>query len=493
MPGLYDESKHPRDDQGQWVDSGSLDFAKGNPSAALALRMKVTDPSERAKLDAIIGVDPRKARTKITGAKNLPAHNAKILDDVFRQTGMTPKSVKILPGLSNTSMASVDNHTGNMDIAKQGWDDATREGQFKQIAAHWDSVKPKGYENVPASLSTSFKGLIAHELGHTFEALNGGIPAIGKNKEIKAAALRLSGHTHQAAQQLGAQPWWPTGHNAEREVFADFFQAHVLGHPVPKILKDHFEWHGVKAGRQSKINESLRAATVAMLESVRSTDEAVAILEAGSYDEGKHPRDDQGQWVDTGTLSAAKGNPALSLALRAKVTDPTERAKLDAIIGVDPRKVVKTDRMINVHEIASVPNEVQDHQKVRDLAASMENNGWRGDPILATYDSENESYNAITGSHRIAAARKVGIQVPIRELDSDKLKTAAESLQIDMLRMNDEDRIRILSKAGYRDESYSLSIELGQRDSPIRESATGRECDRLLASLRQAERELNAK
>lgn len=51
------------------------------------------------------------------------------------------------------------------------------------------------------------------------------------------------------------------------------------------------------------------------------------------WNENDHPRDDHGQFVDAGKMAAAKTNPKIAFQLRQEVTDPAERAKLDAAIG----------------------------------------------------------------------------------------------------------------------------------------------------------------
>lgn len=51
----FDESKHPRDDHGQFIDKGELHAAKSDPAKADELRKRVTDPGEREKLEKHLG------------------------------------------------------------------------------------------------------------------------------------------------------------------------------------------------------------------------------------------------------------------------------------------------------------------------------------------------------------------------------------------------------------------------------------------------------
>jgi ParB-like chromosome segregation protein Spo0J len=53
------------------------------------------------------------------------------------------------------------------------------------------------------------------------------------------------------------------------------------------------------------------------------------------------------------------------------------------------------------------PHEMTDPAKVASLAADMTANGWTGRPVLASASGQ-----ALTGSHRIAAAEIAGIEVP---------------------------------------------------------------------------------
>lgn len=63
-------------------------------------------------------------------------------------------------------------------------------------------------------------------------------------------------------------------------------------------------------------------------------------------------------------------------------------------------------------------HEVRDTKKLQNLTESMQKNGWQGRPILA-YDV-GRGPEALTGSHRIAAARAAGIKkIPVMYVDKD--------------------------------------------------------------------------
>lgn len=65
------------------------------------------------------------------------------------------------------------------------------------------------------------------------------------------------------------------------------------------------------------------------VEKLLSSDETVDFAE---WDETLHPRDDRGRFISKDDLEQASSDPAKAAELRARVTDPEERAKLEAVI-----------------------------------------------------------------------------------------------------------------------------------------------------------------
>ena len=68
------------------------------------------------------------------------------------------------------------------------------------------------------------------------------------------------------------------------------------------------------------------------------------------------------------------------------------------------------------------PHSPDDKGYVDELSADMKVNGWKGAPVVRI------GCQAITGSHRIAAAKKAGIPVPAKTLD-DVFKEEGKSLK----------------------------------------------------------------
>ena len=89
-------------------------------------------------------------------------------------------------------------------------------------------------------------------------------------------------------------------------------------------------------------------------------------------------------------------------------------------------------------------HEVREQEVFKELVVSMAENGWQGRPLLVI-DCEDK-YVAWTGSHRIAAARKVGLlEVPCYVVSERELVRhgVAEWGHVD-----DSDRLSVIQKIG---------------------------------------------
>ncbi len=107
----------------------------------------------------------------------------------------------------------------------------------------------------------------------------------------------------------------------------------------------------------------------------------------------------------------------LKKAIRAKDSEAEDVLRSEiARIEAD---LITEDDNIDPHDIEP-PHEVRDEQKKDAIVKSMKINGWQGRPILV-----QQNYNgnqAITGSHRIAAAQEVGLEsIPVVFLGGDEL------------------------------------------------------------------------
>jgi hypothetical protein len=103
-------------------------------------------------------------------------------------------------------------------------------------------------------------------------------------------------------------------------------------------------------------------------------------------------------------------------------------------------------------------NEVEDVEKLNSLAASMQKNGWQGRPILA-YDI-GDGLEALTGSHRIAAAKKAGIEdIPVLKV-SDEIANYTDDYGRSIRDVSDQDDVtEFLEGFGDNDATNLMRIE----------------------------------
>lgn len=111
-----------------------------------------------------------------------------------------------------------------------------------------------------------------------------------------------------------------------------------------------------------------------------------------NFDPGQLRDPHTGEWIDgPGTLS-----------------DVTDLLAGLTVTEIDPDRV-------------QTWNDVDDHGKYASLVESMSSHGWQGAPVVVIPGVDHGwgegDPHAVTGSHRIAAAREAGIDVPTVQLD----------------------------------------------------------------------------
>lgn len=72
-------------------------------------------------------------------------------------------------------------------------------------------------------------------------------------------------------------------------------------------------------------------------------------------------------------------------------------------------------------------NDITDEEKIKYLVEEFEKNGYRGRPVVAL-GSESEQSIALTGSHRILAAREAGIEIPVVYIEYDENNPLIQNL-----------------------------------------------------------------
>lgn len=104
------------------------------------------------------------------------------------------------------------------------------------------------------------------------------------------------------------------------------------------------------------------------------------------------------------------------------------------------------------------PHVVKNERKYSELAAAMQESGWNGRPVLV-YMSGG-AYQAITGSHRIAAAREAGLErVPVLLIENQDFATNALYTLLDDAGDN-YGRLRALEKAVKANDAVKPAYEL---------------------------------
>lgn len=82
--------------------------------------------------------------------------------------------------------------------------------------------------------------------------------------------------------------------------------------------------------RRTDLRQQLGLADLAYLMNLARCGRGEPERYGGGWDEKKHPRDDHGRFIEKHELEAAKKDPKKAAELRARVTKPAERKKLDA-------------------------------------------------------------------------------------------------------------------------------------------------------------------
>lgn len=94
---------------------------------------------------------------------------------------------------------------------------------------------------------------------------------------------------------------------------------------------------------------------------------ATNVLEK-SFDEGAHPRDDNGRFVSKDKISAAAKDPDKAAELRKTVTDPEQRKKLDAAIDKKGKEKVDDEEEVDNNKQAKKKGDSEKVTKIRKTA-----------------------------------------------------------------------------------------------------------------------------
>ena len=119
-------------------------------------------------------------------------------------------------------------------------------------------------------------------------------------------------------------------------------------------------------------------------------------------------------------------------------------------------------------------NQPNDANKLREIKESMQKNGWQGRPLLVWRNGKIQQ--ALTGSHRLAAAQHVGVDVPVVYVDEKTPKWSDDRGRFDTFKktVNEgEDRIEAFFRnAGDSRASNLMREEFAQATTPGTSSKT---------------------
>jgi hypothetical protein len=303
----WSEDSHPRDDHGQFVSSREIRSASRDPARAESLRASVTDPGERAKLESAL------SGAKVPGRGRVPEGGSAPLSH-------QEESREHLNLLYGDLVAKVN-------AGDAAGIDAWQSRAEKMAAVHWREAKSKALAQWDADYAAD---------GHReFAASREQIGLAFKNAEetIRRECREMAA----AARKLAARDPSPMGadSNAEgmapREAFdAAYDHAHASAERHQNQVWDSIEFWRNRLGGKEKG------------------------YKLGRYFKGFHPdqpRGDDGRWIKLDDLAAAKSDPKKAEELKNRVTDPTQRAKLDKVLA-GKSDITRTKRGQARHEAA---------------------------------------------------------------------------------------------------------------------------------------------
>ncbi len=299
------EGDHPRDDDGRFTSSKDIRDAGRDPKKAAELRAKVTDPTERKKLDALLdskpqplgGVERSNATRFEPGAPDY--HDQEGHEHVALARGDLIAAAK-------RAADHADKEQAEEEVAKAG-DRAQHNNRV-----HWREAKAKAIAQFKADHPPGSDNPFGNEEDALAKAFDAAEAATGEAyKKMADAASWIAYLATDDADVLA-----DSKHDRRKE-FDEAYQTAKEEYTkqteavwkVVKTIRDELggDAKGWKLGRYFK-----------------------------AWRADEHPRSDDGRFVDAHDLHAAQTDPAKAAELRAKVTDPTERAKLDDAIGEEP-------------------------------------------------------------------------------------------------------------------------------------------------------------
>ncbi len=157
-------------------------------------------------------------------------------------------------------------------------------------------------------------------------------------------------------------------------------------------------------------------------------------------------------------LEARENQGGTEEAVREKGGGDRPSYALEKAAAVKPTDTVPNRQIIELHE-------VRDSKKLDRLAEAMKTEGWDGPPVLTFFDGETDY--ALTGSHRIAAARRAGIDIPVYRIDDELASdwfTENDLSREALLEGDDDQRLEALREIGDADAEALMLHEINSWD-----------------------------
>lgn len=281
----FDESDHPRDDHGQFISKGEIEAAKADPAKAARLRERVGSPRERNKLESHLAKPDSKDATSSEEKKSPSEYTGSLQVDYH--AGRKPLPAQAISiALNDAGIPATSDQSGATAQAGIG-----RCGKI---------LIGKGWKHDHTQLKD----------GHKVDAFSKGPYRTTLEEESATRTGVLITATSSPTEKPKEKPSRPDLEPATIPAFTpEQTLAYMKAHGFAKErIAAHIKAHGLNRTNLS-------------------------------FNESDHPRDDAGQFVSKEELQSAKNDPVKAAELRARVTDPAQRKKLDAHIGGDEPKI----------------------------------------------------------------------------------------------------------------------------------------------------------
>ena len=396
--GAWDESKHPRDDHGRFVNAHEIEQAKTDPAKAEELRGRVNDPEQRQKLESALAGKTGKPKPKKPARESFAPRRGADYDEAYDDGAKAAES-----------LFGTDAETQGKAIRE-----ASKHPEYSAWIMGWSEK--------------------VDELGRAETARKQGQSTI-EDPLAKMTPAQLNKALDKAEQRIK---------DAE-EAVPDRYRNSTVGYGEMIKAEGHTPWaaelkNAVRAKNaivdtiKSRYGPSADRAPVKQPKTIKPA--SVTPMEAPTR-EPTRPRGDNGRLLHHDDIVAALTDPAKADALRQQVNDPAQREKLDSLLkrtepvekyGMtydrDNEPVVDRAREIpdegwNKLPVVEIPPGTELHANESHLNPKPINKVVSGaEPFREGYVvklwNENGQLHVVDGHHRVAMYHALGKPMPAR-------------------------------------------------------------------------------